>query len=261
MQDAPLSHAKAPKNGQYLENEAVLDLVAKYQATGCRVSLDRLLINFSDLCMAFAHRYRVKFDIEDTYQDAMEFLILAAKKFDPSFGVPFFTFANLEVGRHISMRAIRKWASVTTPGTHGFFKAFRAMGRYKVDQMTHRTASGMASDLGVGIDDVYAAYAIYRDSSYSLNSSIFEDGEDMIDQLPGVDDPESSVIDRDYLEKQAVEFSRRMEKLNPNENRVIHARFLTEKPQTLSDIAGQIGVSTERVRQIESKAKIKLMAA
>lgn len=262
MNDAPFSHALAKQSqGDYLSHEAVLALVAKYQATGCAASLNRILLNFSDMCMQIANRYRVKFEIEDTYQDAMEFLILALRKFNPEFGVPFYAYASPRVKHEVSQRAIRKWASVTTPGSKGFFKAFRAMGRFRDERMTHEHANALSAELDVPIDCVYAAHAIYKDSSYSLDSSLIEDGAPMIESLTDNVGPEQIVMESDLHQKQAAIAQRRMESLNPNELRVIQNRRLREEPKKLFELGSELGISGERVRQIEAKAMLKLCAA
>jgi RNA polymerase sigma-32 factor len=262
MYAAPLSHAYGPKNGVYLDPDVEQELLAKYQATGCMVSLNRILLNYSDLCMQFAGRYRSKFEISDTYQDAMELLILAAKKYDSTRGLSFFTYATVDVGFGLSMRAIRKWASVTTPGSKGFFKAFRAMKRFDGEVMTHAKADAMANEIGVKIDDVFAAHAIFKTASYSLNSSIYEDGIALLDRLIAEDNPEDVVIEMDLAAKRSAALRDGLSKLDPKENQIIQERRLRETPRTLTEIGGEMGVSAERVRQIEAKAlsKLKLVA-
>lgn len=261
MNNAPLSHAHAPKGGKYLKPEVELDLLAKYKESGCPASLNRILLNYSDLCMRFGHRYKAKFEVEDTYQDAMEFLILTAKRFDPSRGIPFFSFAYVQVGHLMSKRAIRKWASVTTPGTKAFFKAFRAMSRYSHCNMTYADAKALAHELDVTLDDVYAAEAIYRDSTMSLNASIHDDGTEMQEIIADDCDPANLVIEADFEQKRHRDVALRLATLEPRESRIIVARHYAEAPAKLHDLAAEFGLSAERVRQIESKAISKLRMA
>lgn len=258
MNDAPLSHALAPKGGNYLKPEVELDLLAKYKESGCQVSLSRILLNYSDFCMRFANRYCRKFELEDTYQDAMEFLILTAKRFDPSRGVPFFTFAYTEVKHLMSKRAIRKWTSVTTPGTKAFFKAFRAIQRLKDSNLTYAQAIALAQELEVSLDDIYAAQAIYKDSTLSLNASAHDDGTELQEMLPDHCDPAELVIQSQLDIKRERDTAERLTRLNPRETRIINARHFTDVPLKLHDLAAEFGVSAERVRQLEKKAVEKL---
>jgi RNA polymerase sigma-32 factor len=50
-------------------------------------------------------------------------------------------------------------------------------------------------------------------------------------------------------------------KLNPRERRILIARWLTDEPATLEELAAEYGVSRERVRQIEQRAFQKVKAA
>ena len=52
-----------------------------------------------------------------------------------------------------------------------------------------------------------------------------------------------------------------MQGLNEREQRIIHARRLSEPPLTLEELAGEFNVSRERVRQIEVRAFEKLAEA
>lgn len=260
MTDALLSHAIAPKS-DYLKPEVELRLLEKYKVTGCPASLNRIILNYSNLCMHFAQRYRTRFEMEDTYQDAMEFLILTVKRFDPSYGVPFFTFATREIGHLMSHRAIRKWASVTTPGTKSFYKAFRAMPRQRDSQMTYEKAKTLATELDVKLEDIYTAHAIYRDSTQSLNAVLKGSDLELIDTLIDDSDPAEMVIKFDFDTKQKADAQRRMARLSEREKLVIQWRRMSDEPRTLQEVGVECGVSAERIRQIEAKAMVKLQAA
>ena len=49
--------------------------------------------------------------------------------------------------------------------------------------------------------------------------------------------------------------------LNPRERRILTARWLTDEPPTLEELASEHGVSRERIRQIEQRAFRKVQAA
>ncbi len=49
--------------------------------------------------------------------------------------------------------------------------------------------------------------------------------------------------------------------LNPRERRVLEARLLADVPMTLKGLSAEIGVSGQRVQQIESRAFEKLQTA
>jgi len=103
-----------------------------------------------------------------------------------------------------------------------------------------------------------------RPMDVSLNETL--DGEDgdaetrqdrLVDELP---DPEGSLVEKDFrrhmnsVVEQAVE---------GREHQIVKARYLAEEPSTREELSSYLGVSTERVRQIEVRAltKIKKRAA
>lgn len=261
MTDLPSVSAAAKL--AYLDKDRELMLIDQYQTTGCKKSLGQLLMNHNKLCLKIASRYRHKFDKDDTYQDCMTLLIECIEKFDSSIGTPFFSYAYTYVSRAFSMIAIRKWANVTTPGTRGFYKAFRRMGRFRLEegQLSHADAMALAEELTVPLSEVFAAFMIYKNCSYSLDAGMTENGVPIIDTLEGGENPESIIMEIDAEDKRKGYVNRMMSKLTENEARVLQLRHLSDTPEKLKDVGSILGISAERVRQIESKAIGKLKAA
>lgn len=255
------SLAHAYKSGHFLTSDETQTLIAKYQATGCAVSLNKLLLNNSDMCMRIANNYRHRFDMNDTYQESMECLILSAQSYKPELGVPFFTYAYVDVKRQISMRMIKQWSCVTTPNSKRFFKAFRKMPAFLSNShYSTERATKLATEIDVRLEDVISAYEIYRNMNYSLESFV-ENGVRVIDSMSTESGPENLVMEADLAAKRESMGRVRLGMLNPREAMVIKMRRLREEPQTLHEIAEVLGVSAERVRQIESKAMIKMSVA
>jgi RNA polymerase sigma-32 factor len=48
--------------------------------------------------------------------------------------------------------------------------------------------------------------------------------------------------------------------LDPRERAIIRARHMRQRPATLASLAKKLGISSERVRQLELRAKTKLRA-
>jgi RNA polymerase sigma-32 factor len=261
MSNSLPSLACASKSGDFFAADVTHALIAKYQATGCAASLNKLLLNYSNMCMKIAQGYRHRFDVEDTYQDSMECLILSVRNFKPELGVPFFTYAYLDVKRRVSVRMIKQWSCVTTPVTKRFFKAFRRMPEFlKNTRFCDESATQLAEQIGVKREDVMAAYEIYRNMNYSLESCM-DNGVRVIDAMSTEAGPENLVMEADLAGKRESMARVRMGMLNSKEAMIIKMRRMGEVPQTLHQIGALLGVSAERVRQIESKAMAKLSLA
>ena len=61
---------------------------------------------------------------------------------------------------------------------------------------------------------------------------------------------------RDHLQSDGLQTA--LANLDDRSRRIVEARWLTEDPATLHDLAAEFGVSAERIRQIESKAMQKM---
>jgi RNA polymerase sigma-32 factor len=63
-------------------------------------------------------------------------------------------------------------------------------------------------------------------------------------------------------QRRSAGLERALEQLDPRSRRIIEARWLNEQAcATLHDLAGEFGVSAERIRQIENKALSKMKGA
>jgi RNA polymerase sigma-32 factor len=72
-------------------------------------------------------------------------------------------------------------------------------------------------------------------------------------------EPGQALEERESAELRGAGLTQALESLDPRSRRIIEARWLAEKDQaTLHDLAAELGVSAERVRQIEAKALAKM---
>ena len=62
--------------------------------------------------------------------------------------------------------------------------------------------------------------------------------------------------DRDHLQSEGLQTA--LSGLDERSRRIVEARWLSEDPATLHDLAAEFGVSAERIRQIEAKAMQKM---
>ncbi|MBI4820165.1 MAG: sigma-70 family RNA polymerase sigma factor [Deltaproteobacteria bacterium] len=90
------------------------------------------------------------------------------------------------------------------------------------------------------------------------------DDERSLEELLLVDDsetPAEALIERDHDRAVALAVERAMKSLGERERYIIRQRFLGEEPTTLQDIGVKLGLSRERVRQLEARAKARLEKA
>ena len=114
------------------------------------------------------------------------------------------------------------------------------------------------SSLGVKVREIEEIQRVAR-RPVSLDSPITEDSETAYMDL--MTDEEAPAVDHDLLENSLrCEIAGLLGNLAPREREVIELRFgiETDETLTLEEVGTRLGLSRERIRQIEKKAKKKL---
>jgi RNA polymerase sigma-32 factor len=74
-------------------------------------------------------------------------------------------------------------------------------------------------------------------------------------------DPEALALARESERVARARVERALSALTDRERRIVWARLATSEPETLDQLGKSLGVSRERVRQLESRARLKLREA
>ena len=195
-------------------------------------------------------------------------LMQAVKKFDPDRGFRLATYAMWWIRASIQEYILRSWSLVkmgTTAAQKKLFFNLRKVkseiaalqeGDLRPDQVTT-----IATKLGVLDAEVISMNRRLAGGDASLNSPMRADSEsEWQDWL--VDDKtpsqESVVADAQENSVRMDLLGAAMTELTDRERHILTERRLKDEPTTLEELAGQYGVSRERVRQIEVRAFEKL---
>jgi RNA polymerase sigma-32 factor len=122
--------------------------------------------------------------------------------------------------------------------------------------LTAQQRSQIAKELGVEEDDVASMAMRLAAGDRSLSAPITDDAAESWQDLIAdeSDSPEQLVGGRHDGQVRKQVLARALDLLSPRERAVIEARRLSESPCTLEALGVQLGVSKERVRQIEQLA-------
>jgi RNA polymerase sigma-32 factor len=123
----------------------------------------------------------------------------------------------------------------------------------------------IAASLGVSVSDVQVMDTRLSGNDASLQAPVGNDGEEGAERIdllvcdaPLPEEQVSGIIDGERLH---LKLKRALTKLTARESRVIRARKLTDDTATLAELGAELGISKERVRQIENRALEKLKMA
>jgi len=186
-------------------------------------------------------------------------LMHAVKRFDPDRGFRLSTYAIWWIRASIQEFILRSWSLVRI-GTTGnqkklFFNLRKAKSRISAledGDMRPDQVEALARRLGVPEHDVIEMNRRLGGDA-SLNAPIRADGQSgewqdwLVDEAPS---PERAIAESEELDLRRKALGEALGVLNERERRIFAARRLAEEPITLEELAGALGVSRERVRQI-----------
>lgn len=259
-----------------LEADHELDLARAWHEHQDEDALHELTSAYMRLVIAMAAKFRVYgLPMGDLVQEGNVGLMQAAQRFDPERGVRFSTYASWWIRSSIQDYILRNWSIVRTGTTAAQKSLFFNLRRLRAlindggrASMTPEGRDFIADKLRVPLRDVEAMESRLSASDRSLNATVpgAEGGEgasmewqDMLaDDRP---DPENQTREAHDAEVRRRWLARALETLNERELFIIKRRRLSEDGQTLEALGEQLGISKERVRQVEHQALNKLRAA
>jgi RNA polymerase sigma factor (sigma-70 family) len=233
---------------------------------GDRRAREELVEAFLPLIAGVARVYRGSQAISrlELMQEGVVGLLRALERYDPSLGVPFWGYAAWWV-RQAMQQLI---AELTRPlvlsdrALRQLSQLKRAHGEYVVEHGREPTGNELAASTGLSHAQVGEMLALER-SPQSMDAPIgAEDGElGTFGEL--LVDPLASDAYEQLLDHSEIEQIRALlGSLNDRERKILQARYGLEGPeQSLRDVGERLGLSGERVRQIEQRALGKLRAA
>ena len=260
---------KAP----YLERGEELQLAIRWKENRDQEALHRITVAHMRLVIAMAGRFRqFGLSMNDLIQEGHVGLLEAAARFEPDREVRFSTYATWWIRASMQDFVLRNW-SIVRGGTSSTQKALffnlRRL-RARIAQNGHASTSGdiyreVASTLGVTVADVARMDARLSGADISLNAPLASDNENgaergdmLVSDAPLPDEVVGDTIDG---ERRSRWLHKALSTLNPRELSIIRERRLREEGATLEALGSKLGISKERVRQIEGRALEKLRVA
>lgn len=275
MNDSGLLHrevVRAAVAAPYLEREQERALAIRWRDQRDEKALHLLTSAHMRLAISIAMRFRhYGLAMHDLVQEAHIGLLEAAARFEPDRDVRFSTYASWWIRASIQDFVLRNW-SIVRGGTSSsqkslFFNLRRIkaqLSRENPDLPQSALTLRIAETLGVHARDVEGMDARLSAPDASVNAPVGDEdgGSTFGDLLPDLSPgPDALVEERIDGDRRMQWLNDAMRHLSTRELHILKERRLREDPVTLEAIGSDMGISKERVRQLETRALDKLKKA
>ncbi len=268
-QKANMGYIRSSMNEPMLERDHEFDLATRWRDHGDEKALHELIRSYTRLVIATAAKFKhYGLPMGDLIQEGNLGLMQAANKFEPDRDVRFSTYATWWVRASIQDYILRNWSIVRTGTTAAHKSLFFNLRRLRVKIEGAEDENGLTTDgrikiataLGVRVKDVEDMEGRMNRGDQSLNALISNDGEEEVgsflaDTRPN---PEDVVIGMKDSQTRSKWLNDALKKLSEREQHIIRERHMQYDTVTLEELGKKLGVSKERVRQLESRALEKL---
>ena len=272
-QRANVAFIKSSMRAPILERDHEFELARRWREKGDQTALHELVTAYTRLVVATAAKFRhYGLPMGDLIQEGNLGLMQAAARFEPSREVRFSTYAAWWIRSQMQDFILRNWSIVrtgTTAAQKSLFFNLRRL-RSRIDEaasgrLSRVSQEKIAKTLQVRVADVAEMEARLSGPDQSLNATLAEDGDDeWQDLLPDSrPTPEDVTITGHDTRVRLKWLADALGELSQRERTVIRQRRLDGDGDgvTLEELGKELGVSKERVRQIEQRAMAKLRDA
>jgi RNA polymerase nonessential primary-like sigma factor len=230
---------------------------ARRALKGHEASRKRMIVSNLRIVVKIARRYNNRgLALLDLIEEGNLGLIRAVEKFDPERGFRFSTYATWWIRQTIERAIMNQTRTIRLPihvvkELNVYLRAARELAQ-KLDH--EPTAEEIATSLDRPVEDVSKMLRL-NERITSVDTPIGSDGDkallDIIADEKG-HGPEEDLQDKD-IKCSIVKW---LEELNPKQREVLARRFglMGYEPSTLEDVGAEIGLTRERVRQIQVEA-------
>ncbi|MEA3241063.1 MAG: RNA polymerase factor sigma-32 [Pseudomonadota bacterium] len=245
-----------------LKPEEERELAFQYHDHGDLEAAHKLVVSNLRFVVKIASEYSgYQMKKMDLIQEGNLGLMTAVKKFDPERGYKLISYAVWWIRAYIQDYIMRSWSLVKIGTTQLqkrlFYKLSKIKGLLNGDEID-REAMRALMDGQEDDEKVRALCERLSQRDLSLFRTINDGDTTYMDMLVSDDNQEKALIDLDEQQELQEKVKEALSLLTSRERQVVEGRFFSGSAKTLQEVGDGLGISRERVRQLENNAKKKL---
>lgn len=249
-----------------ISRDQELALIRRWQADGDEAARDTLVRSSLRHVVTIARRYqRYGVPLAELISEGNFGVVRALNKFDGERGTLFMTYASYWIRACILQHVLRSWSIVGSglPRSRLFFKLRRE--RAKLTSVIGDSGEAnalLAQRLNLSEDRLRSLLQRVDQRDCSLDAEVYQDGTiTLVNTLPSAEpDQEQVALAHEFGGNAKRAVREALDVLDERERFIVEHRLLADREAELSlaDIGRALGVSRERARQLEERAKRKL---
>jgi RNA polymerase sigma-32 factor len=206
------------------------------------------------------------FPVSDLIQEGTVGLMQAVKRFNPHKGYRLISYAVWWIKARIHNFIMSSWSLVKIGTTQAQRKLFQKIGKAKKklniekDKLESEDLKVVADSFGVRENDVLNMEIRLASRDFSLDKNIGDDETlTYIDSLADYRKNQEEIVEQRETNELTYEgLQKGLDKLSEKQRYIIEERFISSPPKKLRELGEELGISKERVRQIETEALNKI---
>ncbi|MFL2964386.1 MAG: RNA polymerase sigma factor RpoH [Methylophilaceae bacterium] len=249
-----------------LTEEEEIGLAKKLYEENDLTAARKLIMSHLRLVIKIARSYSgYGLNQADLVQEGNIGLMKAVKRFDPSRGVRLVSFAIYWIKAEIQEFVVRNWRLVKTATTKAQRKLFFNLRSMKktLQPLKQDEIKEIAKELNVKETDVKEMEYRFNGNEIALDYQDDDNDNEIFRPISYLKDenadPLKQLISKESESNSISALTNAIKSIDERSRYVLESRWLNEeKSKTLHELADELGVSAERIRQIEQNALKKL---
>lgn len=240
--------------------ERIRLLATRWREDGDTRARDQLLALHQGLIHGFVRRYPARVGIEDLTQEAQLGFLRALETFDPDRGVELATYARHWIRAYVHRYLLRSWSVVARFTTHEKRRVFFGAGnaRRSLGLSAGEDEETLATHLNVRLETLREVEQSRRSLDEGLEGGEDQTQERFASQGPG---PEGEAARNETARLVRERLPEALAALDERERMIFLSRFDPDEAVSLEELGSRLGVTRERARQLETRARKKLAAS